>query len=380
MTVGRTGTGFAARLARPRWLALTVGALLVAAIPAAASVSPGSPGTLLGAFYGNQGWEMRVVAAMESWQGKRHAVVELFTNWNGNRKTLDNLFGQQLPNIWANGNVPLLTWEPFTGGTTPADIEVRIARGDYDAYVRTWAARLATFVNGPDRVAGTADDRRVFLRLAHEFNGNWYPWSAATGANRPADYVAMWQRVHGLVTAAGLGPSTLQWMWAPNGDDVGGFAAEEFWPGDAFVDWVAVDGYNWGATESWSTWKPAAEVLGPMVTRLRTLAPGKPLAVAEVGSTSSTVSGSDMAAKSAWVRDLYAWAPANDVRMVVYFNIDKETDWAVFGGSVGDETFRSGRTNYRAYRAYRESVAAPAYAGSDTSNPRLLTDDQFAGR
>ncbi|HET7487504.1 MAG TPA: glycosyl hydrolase [Acidimicrobiales bacterium] len=355
-------------------------ALLALVLLAAASEAATPPPTLLGTYYGNQGWAMGDVRAMESWQGRRNAVVELFTDWNGSRKTLDNLFKQQLPNIWANGNVPLLTWEPFTSASTPADVEVRIARGDYDGYVRTWAGRLAGFLAGADGRLGTPDDRRVYLRLAHEANGDWYPWGAAMGVNQPSDYVAMWQRVHGLVAAAGLGPTTVQWVWAVNGDDVGGFRAEDFYPGDASVDWVAVDAYNWGASQSWSSWKPAADVLGPMVTRLRALAPGKPLGVTETASTSATSAGPSVTAKSAWISDLYGWAPANGVGMVVWFDTDKETDWAVFGGSAGDETFKSGRTTYRAYSAYRTSVGSASYAGADPANPRILTDDQFAGR
>ncbi|MGQ0521699.1 MAG: glycoside hydrolase family 26 protein [Actinomycetota bacterium] len=343
---------------------------------AAGATGTGGPAPLLGVYYGNQGWAMNDVKALEAWQGKRHAVVELFTNWNGSRKTMDNLFKQQLPNIWANGNVPLVTWEPFTGANTPADIEVRIARGDHDAYVTTWAQRLAGFLSGPDTVLGTDDDRRAYVRLGHEPNGDWYPWGAAQGGNTPADYVAMWRRVHGLVAAAGPGPSRVQWMWAANAEDIGGFPAEGFYPGDSYVDWVAVDGYNWGGSQSWSSWKSPAEVLGPMVARVQAVAPAKPVAVTETASTSS---GGGLTAKGAWVTDLYAWAPANGVRMVVWFNTDKETDWAVFGGSGGDGTFRYGRTTYRTLAAYKAAAGSGPYAGSDPANPRLLTDAQFAG-
>jgi mannan endo-1,4-beta-mannosidase len=354
---------------------LAVSSVLSAAVAANAETAAG-PAPLLGVYYGNQGWAMNDVRALEAWQGKQHAVVELFTNWNGSRKTMDNLFKQQLPNIWSNGNVPLVTWEPFTGSNTPVDIEVRIARGDYDTYVQTWARRLAAFLAGPDTTLGTADDRRAYVRLAHEFNGDWYPWGAAQGGNSPADYVAMWRRVHGLVGSTGLGPSQVQWIWAANAEDIGGSTAEEFYPGDEVVDWVAVDGYNWGASESWSSWKSPAAVLEPMVARVQAVAPAKPVAVTETASTSA---GGGLTAKSDWVTDLYAWAPANGVRMVVWFNADKETDWAVFGGSGGDGSFRWGRTTYRTLVAYRAAAGSGPYAGSDPANPRLLTDEQFAG-
>ncbi|HEY8563745.1 MAG TPA: hypothetical protein VIL74_25425 [Pyrinomonadaceae bacterium] len=48
--------------------------------------------TLLGVYYGNQGWKMDQVQALESWQGKKHAVVNLFTNWCNQSKIINNLF------------------------------------------------------------------------------------------------------------------------------------------------------------------------------------------------------------------------------------------------------------------------------------------------
>ncbi len=337
----------------------------------------GGGGFLVGVTYGNQGWAMDRVRALEAWQGKRHAVVNLFTNWDGSTKTVDNLFAQQLPNIWANGNIPLITWEPFTGKNTPGDIERRIASGAFDGYVADWAARLKRFLDGPDGRPSTADDRRAYLRLGHEMNGDWYPWGAAVGANSPSDYVAMWRRVHGAFASRGMGPAQLQWIWAVNSEDVGGAVAEEFYPGDDVVDWMAVDGYNWGASQAWSSWRSPAAVLGPMVVRLRALS-ARPLAITETASTTATAAGASVAAKSEWVTALFDYAVGAQARMVVWFNQDKETDWAVFGGARGDGTFKYGRTSYRTYAAYRDAVRRPEAAGS-TGTGRLISDAQFAG-
>lgn len=337
----------------------------------------GGGGFLLGVTYGNQGWAMDQVRALEAWQDKRHAVVNLFTNWDSSTKTMNNLFGQQLPNIWANGNVPLITWEPFTGRNTPADIERRIASGAYDGYVAEWASRLKRFLDGPDGQPATADDRRAYLRPGHEMNGDWYPWGAAVGGNQPSDYVTMWRRVHAAFASRGMGPAQLQWIWAVNSEDVGGAVAEDFYPGDEFVDWVAVDGYNWGASEAWSWWRSPAEALGPMVSRLRTFS-ARPLAITETASTTATSVGASPAAKAQWITALFDYAAVAQARMVVWFNQDKETDWAVFGGARGDGTFKYGRTSYRTYAAYRDAARRPEAAGS-AGTGRLISDAQFAG-
>lgn len=358
-------------------------ALVLAAVAAAPLVAAAQGQALLGVYYGNQGWKMDQVRAMETWQGKRNAVVNLFTDWCSRTRTLDNLFKQQLPNVWANGNVPLVTWEPYlcSPAATPSDVEVRAGRGDYDAYLNAWAGRLKAFVSGPDGTLGTGDDRRVYIRLAHEMNGNWYPWGAAVGGDSPAHYTLMWQRVRSIFWAKGLDGQTVQWIWAVNHEDVGNWRAEDYYPGDAYVDWIGIDGYNWGTSQGWSSWRTPQDVFAPMIARLRTFQIGKPLALTETASSSATPGGPDVAAKSRWITDFFAYATsaAADARMVVWFNEDKETDWAVFGGSNGDQTYRSGRASYKAYAAYRAAAQASTLLPSTAGDPRLLDDARFAG-
>ena len=337
--------------------------------------------TLLGVYYGNQGWKMDQVRAMENWQGKRHAVVNMFTNWCNQTKTMDNLFKQQLVNIWNNKNVPMITWEPYlcNSASTPVDVEARAANGEYDAYLNAWAARLKTYLSGTDGIYGTGDDRRAYIRLGHEMNGDWYPWGAAVGSNSPGDYARMWQRIVGVFQSKGMHSTQLQWVWVVNHDDVGGFTAEQFYPGDPYVDWVAIDGYNWGESQTWSNWKSPNEVYGNMIDRLRLIS-SKPLALTETGCSTSTLSGVSISAKQQWTTDFFNYLTAQNVKLVAWFNEDKETDWAVFGGNKGDGTFTFNRTGYKTYSAYRNGVSSSSVIPSDTNNPRLLTDAQFTGQ
>ena len=336
---------------------------------------------LLGVYYGNQGWKMVQVRDLENWQGKRHAVVNLFTNWCHRTKDLDNLFNQQLSNIWKNQNVPMISWEPYlcSARQTPADVEVRAADGEYDAYVDAWAGRLKTWLAGGDGAYGTGDDRRAYLRLAHEMNGDWYPWSGAMGGNSPADYVAMWRRVRTLFASRGISATHVQWVWAVNHTDVGGFAAEHYYPGDADVDWIALDGYNWGESQTWSDWQAPAAVYDDMRIRLRNFT-SKPLALTEFASSTAAPNGVGVTAKSQWITDVFAYVAAHDIRLVAWFNEDKETDWGVFGGSKGDCTYRVGPTTYKCFASYKSAVSAAGVVPSDPTNPRLLTDAQFRGQ
>ncbi|WP_052351786.1 glycoside hydrolase family 26 protein [Deinococcus pimensis] len=336
---------------------------------------------LLGVYYGNQGWRMDQVQALEQWSGRKNAAVLLFTDWCS--RNIKNLFAQQLPNIWNNRNVPIVTWEPFLCSGDSDDIEVRIARGEFDGYVTTWAEKLRSFLAGTDGIYGSSDDRRVYLRLAHEMNGDWYRWGAALGGNDPRDYVAMWAHVFDLVTnvvdpggASGTPrASRLSWIWCVNHQDVGGRTAESFFPGRDRVDWIGIDGYNWGSSQTWSTWKSPAETFDPMLARVRSIAPDLPIALTEVASSSSGSATSGAGSKGGWVLDLTSYASSSGMRMVVWFDEDKETDWAVFGGSGGNGTVRIGRTSYRVYKEYPAAVAN--LTTSQIGNPRLLTDAQF---
>src|SRR5436853_485094 len=79
-----------------------------------------------------------------------------------------------------------LAWLPWvtTGGVgRPAYALRAIAAGEHDAYVREWA-RAAAAWGGP-----------LYLRFAHEMNGDWYPWSVGVNGNTSADYQAAWRHV-----------------------------------------------------------------------------------------------------------------------------------------------------------------------------------------
>ncbi len=334
---------------------------------------------LLGVYYGNQGWNMDQVKAMESWQGKKDAVVNMFTNWANDTTVMNNLFTQQLPNIWNNQNVPMITWEPFTSGsTTPNNIDALIANGQYDAYINNWADQLKTFLGGADKSYNTGDDRRAYIRLGHEMNGNWYPWSPAAGGSTPQDYKNMWIHVKTIFDNKGLDTSHVQWVWCVNNLDVGGYNAQALYPGDAYVNWVAIDGYNWGNSQTWSSWQTPNQVFDPMINSLKAFST-RPIAITEVGSSTSTSYGTSVAAKSQWMNDFFNYAVNKNVKMVSWFNEDKETDWAAFGGTKGDGASSYNSTSYNNYSAYKTGITPSSYSGSDPTNPRLLTDTQFSG-
>ncbi|MGL4620025.1 glycoside hydrolase family 26 protein [Chroococcidiopsis sp.] len=348
--------------------------------------------SLFGVYYGNNGFQMAQVQALETWQGKKNTVINLFTTWCDKSTVMDTLFNDQLLNIWNNQNVPMITWEPFScpvssnptdaelRSITPGDIEIRAAYGEYDAYFHNWADRMKVFLSGPDGIYNTNDDRRAYIRFAHEMNGNWYPWSPVPGegGNPASDYILMWQRVKSLFFNKGMEWTHLQWVWCVNYNDYLGYNAEALYPGDAYVDWISISGYNWGASQTWSPWITPEQTFSGMLGRLKALST-RPISITEVASTPATPSGISTDAKAQWISNFYKYILANDIKMVVWFNFSKETDWSVFGGPSGDSYFDYYYNRYNAYSSYKNAISADAFVPSDPNNPRLLTDAKFAG-
>jgi mannan endo-1,4-beta-mannosidase len=366
---------------RPKFYVLMLLAMLVVAFSA-----PSSAETLLGVSYGNGGSNMQEVHNLETWQGKRNATVELFSDFCNSSSFMYNLFHRQLLNIWNNHNVPVITWQPALCNTsTPRNIDERIAIGDYDSYLNAWAEGLKAFLAGPDGVFGTSDDRRAYIRFAHEMNGTWYPWSANSYGQTPTQYIAMWRHVHGILESKGLGASHVQWIWCVNNGDVGRYKAEQYYPGSGYVDWVGIDGYNWGIANFGSytsSWQTPSQAFSGMMGRMRKLA-SKPIAFMETASSSfqPTISISQ---KNFWISTLYSYANSMGVKMVIWFNspgssVTSTHDWSIFGGWRGTGSVTVNSTTYKIYSNYKNGVKNWWMVGSDATNKRLLTDSQFAG-
>jgi beta-mannanase len=210
--------------------------------------------------------------------------------------------------INTRGAVPLISWEPWDwdGGTEqPAYALRRILAGDYDTLIDRWAVRVAAY------------HRPILLRFAPEMNGDWRPWSIGVNGNRADEYVATWRHVRERFARAGAANAI--WVWNPIIAYDGSTPLRELFPGADEVDWLAVDGYNWGSTRDWG-WQSYDDIFAPTLNALHKLAPRRPLMIAETGSAPDS-------RKASWVTDTLTSARADGVNAVVWFEFAKETDW-----------------------------------------------------
>jgi mannan endo-1,4-beta-mannosidase len=328
-----------------------------------ASTAPSSGGMLIGTRNAGAAQPQYGVAAMNAWQGKPNAVAQLYVRSTWTPAAVI----PALEAIWSGGSVPSVSYDLQV-------TNVQVVAGQIDPNLEAVAAAVRTWLAGADGDYGTPDDKRAYFRPAWEANGNWYRWSPcyyAGGTGTAADYRAMWRHLHGKFRSIGIDSSRLAWIYSVNSaDKVATCSAEALYPGDAYVDWTGIDGYTHSSAAR------ALDVFEPMALRLGALAPTKPLSINEWGSDSTSVMGG----KSAWIDAQFGAAHQLGARMNVVFNIDKERDWAVFGGSGGDETFTFAGRTHTAWSAYRRNVADPRIVGADPANPRLLTDAQFQGQ
>lgn len=220
----------------------------------------------------------------------------------------------------ANGRTPLITWM----GT---DLD-SINSGQYDDMIAKRARAVASL------------GQPVFLRWGHEMNGNWYSWSGAANndsgqTNGPEKFVMAWRHIWRIFNQEGA--SNVVWVWAVNHESVPNQAWNNwrhFYPGDEYVDWVAIDGYNWGTSRSWSKWTPFSNLFSPVYDDY---ADRKPVMIAEVGSTEV---GGD---KGDWIQAA-ASQIKNDFPAVgafVWFDVQKEEDWRADSSAGAMQAYRS---------------------------------------
>lgn len=313
-------------------------ALLVAALAQGACANITTPGFGV-ALEGNPITRDQIAAAAkETGTSFDIGLVVSFLQWPEDPANRDDLpkIAATLDACRAAGAIPVITWEPMYYTAQGVEVIIPAARilgGDYDAYLDAFAATLA------------AHDGPVIVRLMHEMNLGRYHWGVSKenyNADAPAVYRDLWRHVVGRVRAAlPVGCDDIGFAFCPNVESVPGpFTTHShpwntiaaYWPSDAWVDVLGVDGYNWGDTQTpakngWqSQWRTFANIFGPVVRELRALSADKPLIVFE---TASAATGGD---KRAWIDAAFATAREWNIGAIVWFEADKEIDWRMRTG------------------------------------------------
>lgn len=242
-------------------------------------------------------------------------VFDVFEAWSRNRP-LDPVIADA---VAARGAKLSITWEPWDPDVDdpeqPEYALETIIDGEHDAYIDLFADSVAAY------------GRPVTIRLMHEMNGNWYPWSGTVNGNRVSEFALAWRHVHERFVARGV--TNVDWLWAPNAVYEGAQPLAPLYPGDEYVDAVGVSNYNWGddRRDGWNTsWASFVELFDPSFAELRTITT-RPVWVTE---TASSGRGGD---KAEWLAAMLAEAALRpDLAGIIWFDqVDKArgVDWRI---------------------------------------------------
>lgn len=316
-------------MSKKTWIALATCATVVVLLILMASQA----GTQVSLGVAVDGTPKRTIEEYTRTVGKAPAIVMWYQNWEqaGSRE----FDPKKMDAVASRGAMPMLTWlpkDPTLGNEQPEYALRAIAAGEHDAYIRQWARDAKAW------------GKPFYLRPMHEMNGNWSPWHVGVNGNTSAQYRAAWRRMHDIFEQEDA--TNVRWVWSPNVAHSGSTPFAEVYPGDAYVDWVGLDGYNFGASKPNTRWRSLAEVFGPSYDALARMT-RKPMMIAE---TACAEAGGD---KAAWIRqgllkDLPARFPR--VRAVTWFDKIKEADWRVDSSPAAEA-------------AYKEVAASAAYRG-----------------
>ncbi len=237
---------------------------------------------------------------------KKVAIAHYYRGWES--FTDPNLI-TEFEILQERGWMPMLNTNPYYFSECPPTelpLYKAIAEGKCDAFLHKAGKNLSK-VKKP-----------FYLVFAWEMNNKDLEWSLAYSGSSPQDFVAAWRRVHTIFRQEKA--NNIVWVFCPNTQDNTSVSYSDIYPGDAFVDWTGIDGYNWGTTQSWSQWSSFSGTFTSSYDHLVRIAPDKPMMLAEVNTTDK---GGN---KGEWYQDMFTkQVPYNfpQIKAVVVYNEDR---------------------------------------------------------
>jgi hypothetical protein len=276
-------------------------------------------------------WDMSAVSEFEQMTGKSLSMIEFSSPFADCSKSPCSYFSfpwEPFDAIRAHGAIPFFSWgsQSIPGDAPQTDFQLAdVLAGTYDNYIRAWATRASEW------------GHPFFLRFDWEMNGDWFPWGEATNGNQPGEFVEAWRHVHEIFTSVGATNAT--WVWCPYVNHLNLYAS--LYPGDSYVDWTCLDGYNWGTNPAAPNgWRTFDSLFGNAYAKVtETVAPSKPMAIGETAA--SEYGGS----KAAWIEEMFEALPTSypKVRGLLWFeNLGNGMDWPLESSKSATEAFATG--------------------------------------
>ena len=251
---------------------------------------------------------------------------------------------QSLSRMAQDGVTPVVTWQP-------EGYILDIAAGKYDAYIRERARECKAF------------GKPMFIRFAHEANGGWYAWNKYPDAVKSAS-----QRIYNIFKEEGA--TNVAFVWCPTFDTSNTKAWLKYYPGDAYVDWVGIDVYNW------ARWPRTFDAM--VKDFYAEYASRKPIMIGEISSAEKFnpdpgFYNPDAQSKAKFITDMF-----NDmntkypkIKAFVWFNVEKEDNWKIDSGPESLKAFQTGVANPRYLSKVVTGGSSPLPSATPTISPTV---------
>lgn len=171
--------------------------------------------------------------------------------------------------IYEDGRVLMLTLQPFRKNSDWIAVPEFIA-GTHDAKIREWAQGLKDL------------GEPVFVRPLNEMNGDWDPWCSWFYGKDNELYILAWRHIVDIFREAEA--NNVLFVWNPHDRSYPDFTWNNphlYYPGDEYVDWIGLTGYNNGTSHSADIWREFDDIYGPIYNEYLFRYPQKPFMITE---------------------------------------------------------------------------------------------------
>ena len=171
---------------------------------------------------------------------KKASIAHYYLGWE---YLADPEFLKQFVMLRSHGWEPMLNVNPYYFSGCPATqspLYKAIALGRCDEFLHKAGKNLSQ-IHEP-----------FYLLFAWEMNNPQNEWSISHTGSSDEDFKQAWRHVYTIFRQEKV--TQLVWVFCPNVPDNSDFSYSKIYPGKNFVNWIGLDGYNWGTTQSWSQW------------------------------------------------------------------------------------------------------------------------------
>ena len=258
-----------------------------------------STGLQWGAYVGANATDLTIFETLVAKPVNIQAIFVAFT---------DGFPLQYSATVGAKGKTLLIFWEPTVNYDS-------INNGGQDVAIMKFA------------VDAMAYKYPIILAPFHEMNLNEGIWGYGVNGNNANKFKLAWIRVHNMLASV----PNIKFAIAFNNDsvpDVAGNKIADYYPGDAYVDYVGVDGFNFG-----NPWQGFASVFDSSMATVGNY--GKPVYIFSVASSQGSL-------KASWIKDGLG-SRVNTYKNIagwVWFNQNKEQDWRVNSDQASLDAFK----------------------------------------